>query len=68
MTLSEALCDDLEAIEDGVFSLLPHTDASGRNLLYTVPGRRAEGRYSSESMVRGLLLPFLSAPRTANSQ
>jgi hypothetical protein len=52
MTLSEALRDDLDAIEDGVFCLLPRLDLSGRPLLFLDPKRRSDGRYSSESLVR----------------
>jgi hypothetical protein len=51
MTLGEALADDLKAIEDGVFALLPKRDASGRQLVYVEPNRRTEGLYSSESLV-----------------
>jgi hypothetical protein len=30
MKLSEALCDDLDAIADGAFIIVPHVDMSGR--------------------------------------
>jgi len=53
MTLSEALRDDLDAIEDGVLTILPHLDLSGRQLVYAEPNRRTEGVYSSESLVSG---------------
>lgn len=52
MTLSEALQDDLEAIEEGVLSCLPFRDESGRQMVFLEPHRRTRGRYSSESMVR----------------
>jgi len=52
MTLSEALRDDLDALEDGVVRLLPHPDLSSRQLLLLQPHRRSGGRYSSESLVR----------------
>jgi hypothetical protein len=55
MTLGEALKDDLDAIEDGVFTILPHLDASGRQMLYMEPHRRSRGQYSSESLVRSIL-------------
>lgn len=51
MTLGEALKDDLEAIEDGVFCLLPFKDSSGRQLLHLEPGRKSDGQYSSGSLV-----------------
>ena len=37
MTLSEALCDDLVALEPCVLRLLPVLDASGRQLLFCNP-------------------------------
>ena len=52
MQLSEALRDDLDAIEDGVFVILPHLDMSGRIIQFLEPYRRREGRYSSQSLVR----------------
>lgn len=52
MTLSGALRDDLDAIEDGVFVILPHLDMSGRIIQFMDPYRRREGRYSSGSLVR----------------
>ena len=56
MTLSEALRDDREAVEDGVAILLPHLDSFGRQILYLEPHRRSYGRYSSESLVRTVKL------------
>ena len=52
MTLSEALRDDLDAIESGVLCLLPHLDSSGRQLVFFEPHRRSGELYSSESLVR----------------
>ena len=37
MTLSEALCDDLEVVEVCLCQLLPHLDTSGRQLLLLDP-------------------------------
>lgn len=51
MTISEALRDDLDAVQDGVFCLLPIKDSSGRQLLHLEPGRKSDG-YSSDSLVR----------------
>jgi len=51
LTLSEALRDDLVALEAGVYSLLPHRDASNRQLMYLVPRNHTGEGYSSESMV-----------------
>jgi len=51
MTLSEALCDDLVALEAGVYLLLPHADTSGRKLLYWEPHRHTRQGYTSESLV-----------------
>lgn len=52
MKLSEALRDDLDAIEDGVFIILLHVDMSGRIINFAELHRRSEGRYSSQSLVR----------------
>ena len=51
MTLTEALRDDLVAIEEGVLFLLPLVDLSGRVLLFMEPHRRRADRYSAESLV-----------------
>ena len=71
MTLSEALCDDLAALETGMFCLLPRLDLSGRQILYLDPSRHSREGYTSDSMVsaksamyfsfcRGLIyIPFL---------
>jgi len=51
MTLSEALRDDLVALEVGWLRLLPKLDASGRQLLITEPARHKREGYTTESMV-----------------
>ena len=51
MTLSEALKDDLDAINDGVFCVLPTKDSSGRQLLHLEPGRKSDG-IPTDSLVR----------------
>ena len=51
MMLSEALHDDLVALEVGVCSLLPHLDCSGRQLLFWDPSLHTREGYTSESMV-----------------
>jgi len=51
MTLSGALHDDLDALEAGVYCLLPQTDLSGRQLLYLDPARHTREGYTSESLV-----------------
>jgi len=51
MTLSEALKDDLVALEAGMYTILPHPDLSGRPLLYMEPQCHTREGYSSESMV-----------------
>jgi len=51
MALSEALRDDLAAIEAGVVRLLPHLDSFGRQLIYLVPHNHTGVGYSSESLV-----------------
>jgi len=51
LTLSEALRDDLVALEAGVFSLLPHKDLSGRQIINIVPHNHTGDGYSSESLV-----------------
>jgi hypothetical protein len=51
MTLSEALRDDLVALEVCVCSLLPHLDSSGRQLLFWEVTRHTREGYTSESMV-----------------
>jgi hypothetical protein len=55
MTLGEALCDDLAAVEACVLSLLPHLDASGRQLLLSEPCRHTRDGYTSESMVSSVV-------------
>lgn len=51
MTLSEALKDDIDAINDGVFCVLPTKDSSGRQLLHLEPGRKSDG-IPTDSLVR----------------
>lgn len=51
MTLSEALRDDLTALEAGVYCLLPQLDLSGRRLLYFAPWRHTREGYDSDSLV-----------------
>jgi hypothetical protein len=58
MTLSKALCDDLAAVEDCVYRLLPRFDAAGRQLLLFHPGRQTREGYTSESMVSAVFLNF----------
>lgn len=52
MTLSEALRDDLVALEAGMCCLLPYPDLSGRQVIYVEPKRHTREGYTSESMVR----------------
>ena len=54
LTLSEALRDDVTALESGVYQLLPHKDLSGRRLLYYAPWRHTREGYDTDSMVRVL--------------
>jgi len=51
MTLSEALRDDLVALEAGVYRLLPHSDMAGRQLVLLEPRRNTGEGYTSESLV-----------------
>jgi len=51
MTLSEALCDDLTALETGTCFLLPRLDVSGRQVLYLDPSRNTREGYTSDSLV-----------------
>jgi len=53
MTLSEALCDDIAAIEAAVFIQLPSLDSSGRQMLWMEPHRNTKEGYSPESLVSG---------------
>lgn len=50
MSLSEALSDDLVAIQAGVYSLLPH-DLSGRRILYIAQWRHTRKGYDTDSLV-----------------
>jgi hypothetical protein len=52
MTLSEALRDDLAAVEACFFHPLPRLDESGRQLLLVEPSCHTREGYTSESMVR----------------
>jgi len=51
MTLSEALRDDMVALETGMFCLLPWLDASGRQVLYLDPSCHTREGYTSDSLV-----------------
>ena len=51
MTLSEALRDDLTALETCVYCLLPRLDVSGRQILYLHPSHHSREGYTSDSMV-----------------
>jgi hypothetical protein len=51
LTLSGALRDDIAAIKAGMYTLLPHKDLSGRQIIYLEPHRHTRKGYSSESMV-----------------
>ena len=51
MTLSEAMCDDLVALETGVYCLLPQLDKSGSQVIYCNPSHHTREGYSSESLV-----------------
>lgn len=53
MTLSEALKDDITALQAGVFCLLPCFDASGRQILYCNVAAHSLNGYTSESLVSG---------------
>lgn len=55
MTLSEAFCDDIAALQAGVFTLLPARDLSGRHLVYIEGTRLSDVEYDPDSMVSGLL-------------
>jgi hypothetical protein len=54
MTLSEALRDDLVALETCLLRILPQLDASGRQLLLVEPRCHTKKGYTSESMVRSV--------------
>jgi hypothetical protein len=51
MTLSEAMRDDLTALETGFYCLLPHVDLSGRQIIYLEPHRHTKEGYTPESLV-----------------
>ena len=55
MTLSEALSDDVKAIEAGMFTILPHPDMSERPLVFIEPPRNTRQGYTPESLVCGLV-------------
>lgn len=55
MTLSEAFCDDIAALQAGVFTLLPRRDLSGRHLMYVDLVRLSDVEYDPDSMVSGCL-------------
>jgi len=54
MTLSEALRDDLVALQAGVCCILPYLDLSGRHLLFMEPTRHTREGYTSQSIVSGI--------------
>jgi hypothetical protein len=54
MTLSEALKDDLVALDCCVYTLLPYPDRSGRQILFMDPHRHSRKGYTSESMLRAI--------------
>lgn len=51
MTLGGALEDDLDALEATSYRVLPQTDLSGRQLLYSVPHSRGGKGLSTQSLV-----------------
>lgn len=51
MALSEALRDDLVALQTGTYYLLPYPDASGRRIIIREPCRDTREGYSRESLV-----------------
>ena len=51
MILSEAFCDDIAALQAGVFTLLPKRDLSGRHLMYIEGTRLSDVEYDPDSMV-----------------
>lgn len=51
MTLSEAVRDDIVALEAGVYRLLPYRDTSGRQLVLLEPRRNTGHGYTTESLV-----------------
>ena len=51
MSLSEALRDDLLALQAGVVRLLPHKDLSGRHLLLLEAARNTREGYTWQSLV-----------------
>ena len=51
LTLSEALRNDVTALETGFYCLLPHKDLSGRQIFYLEPRRHTGTGYSSDSLV-----------------
>lgn len=55
MILSEAFCDDIPALKQGVFTLLPKRDSSGRHLIYIDGARLSDAEYDPESMVSRLV-------------
>lgn len=67
MTLNGALCDDLTALEACVLRPLPHLDISGRQLLFLEPSRHTREGYTSESMVRRVVLSTRPSMCTATS-
>jgi len=64
MTLSEALQDDLVALQAGVYLPLPQKDLSGRQIVYLKPHNHTNEGYTSESLVSELFVPFLNENRS----
>lgn len=54
LTLSEALKDDIVALEAGVHQLVPLKDSSGRQLLFVSPHNHTGEGYTSDSLVSEL--------------
>jgi hypothetical protein len=52
MTLSQALRDDLVALETGVQQILPRLDSSGRQMVFWEIHRHTRNGYTTESLVR----------------
>lgn len=51
MTLSEALKDDIVALEAGVYHLLPLKDLSGRQVIFEILHNHTGVGYTSDSLV-----------------
>lgn len=62
MTLSEALKDDIIALETGVYTLLPLRDVSGRQLILGAPAKHTGDGYTSDSLVSSSCSSLLLFP------